>query len=137
MSALLADASVVVKCLLEEPGSTRARALLADASTVHVPDLIYAECTNALWMAARRDLITRGHAITLVEALRSLPMHVVGLHELTPLALELSMAHNHPSYDCYYLAAAILSGSTLATADARLHELACRAGYSENTVLVA
>jgi predicted nucleic acid-binding protein len=58
------------------------------------------------------------------------------LRPLTAAALRLAVQHNHPIYDCYYLAAAILNDCELATADRRLAALARDVGLGDRVILI-
>lgn len=50
---LVIDASVAIKWVVDEPGTTEALALRRKAKLI-APDLLIAECANILWKKARR-----------------------------------------------------------------------------------
>jgi len=136
VSRLVADASIVIKWILEEPGSDDAALLIANADHVYAPEIVLAECANAIWKRVARGWMDIENALLPLSDLMALPVLLVGLRALTPSALDLALAYGHPIHDCYYLAAAVAHDCPLATADRRLHELAVRAGLGERTILV-
>lgn len=136
MTAMVADASVVVKCVLPESGSWDAMQLMGRARPVLAPGFVYCECANVIWKQARRGAASRQEAETALEDVLSLPMRIIDDSALTPAALSIALEHDHPVYDCYYLAAAILHDCALATADERLYQLAVRVGLGERAILV-
>ena len=136
MNSLVVDASVIIKTVLEEPGSEDAKRLVADASALRAPTLIIAECANAIWKRVHRGLMSAEHGARPLGDLLAAPILMIGLRALTPSALTLSLELDHPIYDCYYLAAAIESDCALATADERLYELAQRVGFGQRAILV-
>jgi predicted nucleic acid-binding protein len=136
VSALVADASVVAKCILPESGSDHARVLIHDAESAVAPANIHAECANAVWKLVHRGLMTRESAALALLDLETIPISLQSLRRLTPAAFALALEYDHPIYDCYYLAAAIQHDAALATADVRLFDLAQRAGLGERAILV-
>ena len=136
MRALVLDASVAIKCVIAEPGSTRARELVAAARPLIAPELLVAECANALWKRVHCGITTRAGAPQALAAVQMIAATLLSLSELTPAAFALALEYDHPIYDCYYLAAAIQHDATLATADVRLFDLAQRAGLGDRAILV-
>jgi predicted nucleic acid-binding protein len=98
--------------------------------------LVYYECTNVIWKAVRRGLSSHSGALTALGDLLSMSIQAVDVTQLAPTALSIALAHNHPVYDCYYVAAAIKNDAALATADERLYDLALRVGLGERAILV-
>lgn len=136
MKPLVVDASVVVKALVTERGSAAAVDVLRRADAVMAPQLIHAECANALWKRVHRGLATPEDLGVPLGTLLSLAVHSLELRDLTASALALALEFDHPVYDCYYLAAAIQNGARLATADESLYGLALRAGLGDRAILV-
>jgi len=136
MSPLVADASIVFKCLMPESGSVEAAALLQAADPALAPELIYAEIANALRNSVRRSIVRRDKANRALEVLMGMSITPLKLQPLTPDAFALALEFDHPVYDCYYLAAAIQNDAALATADERLYDLAQRVGLGERAILV-
>lgn len=136
MSALVADASVVVKCVLIEPGSDIAQRLILSANPPLAPSHVYAECVNAIWKHVHRGVLSPDRARDALGYLQSIPLRLRPLRKLTADAFALALEYDHPVYDCYYLTCAIHNDCALATADERLYELARRVGFGERAVLV-
>jgi predicted nucleic acid-binding protein len=109
------DASVAVKWVIDEEGS-EAASLLAGES-LSAPELLLAECANALWAKARRREMTGEEVLERLALLRSAPVRLVPLEELVEDAARLAVALDHPVYDCLYLALAVREGTRLVTAD--------------------
>jgi predicted nucleic acid-binding protein len=118
------DASVVLKWYFPEPGSTEAERMLLDAAEgtreLLAPELIVAEFANVLWKKVRRRECDADQAHTFLGAFATDAPRLVEAEPLAPRAFELACQLDETVYDCFYLAAAIESGATLVTADARL-----------------
>jgi predicted nucleic acid-binding protein len=90
------------------------------------PELIVPETWNAIWKRVRQGRISP------VQARRAIPeipvwlASTTSLAELFPRAAALSLALDHPIYDCFYLALAEREAAPLVTADDRLLGLAGR-----------
>jgi predicted nucleic acid-binding protein len=106
--ALVVDASVGLKWVLEEPGSRLAQALVEREPNLMVPDFWLNEATNVLWLRVRRGLLTAEAAREGLALLRALleptPTAELALHEV---ALDIGMAVNLSTYDTLYVAFAI------------------------------
>ena len=126
--SLVVDASVAVKWLVREHGSTAAHALRT--ARLHAPTLLRVEVGNALRTLARRGDLSEDDARAAFDHLLAAPVH---LHDPSPAllagALDLALRLDHPIYDCLYLALAIEIGAPLVTADGRFHRAA--AGRAE------
>lgn len=114
------DASVALKCFVEEAGAAQARALLASDRLFLAPDLIVPEVCNAAWKKMRRGEITEQHAALIARAVPSLFERLLSCALISERAVELSALLDHPAYDCFYLAAAEREDARLITDDARL-----------------
>jgi predicted nucleic acid-binding protein len=117
---LVVDASVAIKSIFPEEGSDRARALRHSYRLV-APQIIYAECLNAVWKKVRRAELTKQEASKAAMFIDAMSVEAVSLRELIPLAIELSLTLDHPVYDCFYLALAIVQQCPVVTADVKLH----------------
>jgi len=94
------------------------------------PQLVFVEIANALRTGVRAKKATRSLATeALARALRW-PITAVSLHELAPVALDVSLDRGLTPYDACYVALAELRGATLVTADRRL------AAATPNSVLL-
>jgi predicted nucleic acid-binding protein len=115
---VLVDASVAIKWVIDEPGSSEAVLLLE--RRLLAPDLLCAEGANILWkMVARRE-ITLDEADIAARALESADVELVAMRPYLAAATALAIALGHPAYDCIYLAIAADLAVPLVTADERL-----------------
>ncbi len=114
---MVIDASVAVKWFLDEAGSREARTLLEDGRPLIAPSCLFLEVTHVIWGAVRRGRTTPD-ALRDVPGLlsRIFPEPVPDLSVLADAA-ELMRRHDHPVYDCVYLALAARSAAPLVTAD--------------------
>ncbi len=128
--AVVVDASLAVKWLIQEPDSTTANTLLRswgrERRRLAAPHLLLAEVTNALYRQVVQGSLTTGVAAGLVETL--LLETGVELHHGSSLharALEVaSELGQGAAYDCHYLALAEALDCELWTADERFHRAA-------------
>jgi predicted nucleic acid-binding protein len=111
--ALVADASVGLKWVLQEPDSHLAEALLAAEPDLLVPDFWLGEATNVLWLQVRRQRLTPDEARNGLALLRAVvePVNTAGMN-LHEIALDIGLAVNHSTYDTLYIAFAIAMGAT-------------------------
>ncbi|MHB1340560.1 MAG: type II toxin-antitoxin system VapC family toxin [Coriobacteriia bacterium] len=136
MMQLVADASALVKCLVDEPGSPAAVRVMRAATEIACPELVYAECANAVWKRSHRGLVAGDEASEALATLLAYPLRPLPLADLTADALHIALEFDHPIYDCYYVAAAIQTGFTLVTADRVLAGLAREVGLGDRVVLI-
>jgi predicted nucleic acid-binding protein len=98
--ALVVDASMGLKWVLEEPGSHLAQALIRIGPDSLVPDFRLNEATNVLWLQVRRKLLSPDEARDGLALLRAqvepTPTAHMRLHEA---ALEIGIATNHSTDD--------------------------------------
>ena len=118
--ALVVDASVALKWVVEEEESEAALAL--KGRDLAAPSLLRVEAANALRTLAARRAITPAAALNLLSLLQEAPVTVVVEPDdaLERRALEIALELGHPVYDCVYLALAEGMGRQLVTADGRL-----------------
>lgn len=119
-SILVVDASVAIKWIVPEEDSKLAETLIGPYRLV-APDLIHAECANILWKKATRGEVSAGEAITATGFVDDFAVQTVSMSELVPLAVDLSLRLDHPAYDCFYLALAVLQECPFVTSDGKLH----------------
>lgn len=117
--ALVVDASVALKWVLQERGSHLAAALVRSEPNLLVPDFWLHEATNILWLQVHRKLFTPDEAREGLALLRAqvepTPTAHMRLHDL---ALEIGVAIDHSTYDTLYLAFAVaMNASAVVTAD--------------------
>lgn len=115
---LVVDASVALKWFKQEADSDLAEAA-ATADTLAAPDLLLAELANACWLAARAGLLLPTQLADMPRAVRRYVATLTPLESLTPRAIHIARALDHPAYDCFYLALAEREATLLVTADGR------------------
>lgn len=120
---LVVDTSVAARWVI---GSNDAS--LADETSVALtllprrliaPDLLAAEYANVMWKKVRAHEIGAAHAR---EAMAILPdlIDLIPTAQLADRALDISLALDHPAYDCFFLAAAEMLETVVVTADRKL-----------------
>ena len=127
MTALVVDASVVIKWVVQEEGSDAAVRLIGGPSLI-APDLLIPECANILWKKVRRKELTRDEAMLAAELLMRSDIELVPTRALMPAALKLAIDLGHAAYDCTYLALAMERDVLFVTADGKFVRLVERAG---------
>ena len=94
--ALVVDASVGLKWVLQEADSKLAERLVCSDADLLVPDFWLNEACNVLWLQVRRKLLTPDEAREGLALLRAqvepTPTAELGLHDI---ALEIGLAVNH------------------------------------------
>lgn len=115
---LVVDASVAVKWLITEADSEAAVSVLQNHNVV-APDVLLAECRNAVLTHVRRGTISIEQAKQAERDFDGLRLHALPSVPLLTQAFALALELGHPIYDCIYLAAAIASDRILVTADQR------------------
>ncbi|MGZ6013019.1 MAG: type II toxin-antitoxin system VapC family toxin [Caulobacteraceae bacterium] len=122
------DASVAVKCLLDEAGSEQARPAVAARADWIAPDLIFLEIASVALKSMRRGLIERAQAEAMVSRLARLLAETPSARSLAGAAFALAADHGFSAHDAAYLALAQSRGATVLTADAKLADRAKAAG---------
>jgi predicted nucleic acid-binding protein len=113
------DASIAIKWVVAEAGTDQA--LVLRRRRLFAPDLLVVECANILWKKVRRKELSEAEAIV---GARLLQRADIGLEPMRPLleaATRLSLALDHPAYDCAYLALADALSCGFVTADDRFY----------------
>lgn len=136
MTGCVVDASVVVKWLVAEELSDEAASLLQWESTLVAPELVFAEVTNALWAMCRRGDIGAADFDDAVDVLRTAPVAVPHpMRRLAAAAARLALDLDHPVYDCFYLALAVLEQYRVVTADRRFLDKVRRHPYLSDRIV--
>src|SRR5688500_13824717 len=78
-----------------------------DRKDLAAPAIILVEAANVLFKNSRRGAIDPRHCGRSVRLLEYLLVDLVPNEHLLPLAIDLALAHQHPVYDCLYLALAL------------------------------
>jgi predicted nucleic acid-binding protein len=124
-AAVVVDASVGVKWPIKEENSVHALALLGSGRRLIVPDRFFSEVANVLWKRTRRadpnQRITAEQARGGLWRILNLPLEVVPSVALASSSLEIALEIGHATYDCDYLALAVLEGVKFVTADMKLY----------------
>jgi predicted nucleic acid-binding protein len=110
--ALVVDASVGLKWVLDEPDSHLAQALATCGEVLLMPDFWLNEACNVLWLQVRKQILTPAEAREGLSLLREVveptPTAGLGLHDV---ALDVGLAVAHSTYDTLYVAFAIAMGA--------------------------
>lgn len=131
------DASVAVKWFVEEPLHDRAFDLITPGLSRVAPDLIFAEVGNALWRKTRQGEVSPDQGRLAIAGLEGFFDRIVRSEEIAADALEISVALDHPIYDCFYLACAKHTGGRLVTDDTRLIKKAQEADMREAVIALS
>jgi predicted nucleic acid-binding protein len=129
MRSVVVDASLVLRLLIEEPGSVEAQSRWAEwkkeRASIEAPTLLVYEAVNRLHQAWVHRLLTDGELTTSVELLLSLPIRY---HEplslvsrVTEVARDLRAG---AAYDSFYIALAEALQCEFWTGDKRLYNSA-------------
>jgi len=118
VSSLVIDASVAVKWVVEEEGTTEALALRDRA--LAAPDLLIAECANILWKKVRRHELSEQEAVFAAGLLARADIELMAMRPYLEAAVRIAVALDHPAYDCIYIALAEAEELRFVTADMSL-----------------
>ena len=110
--ALVVDASVGLKWVLEEPESAWADALARSDEELLVPDLWLHEDTNVCWLQVRKRVWIPNEAREVLALLKAqVPPTPTGELDRHEVALDLGLAIDHSTYDTLYVAFAVAMGA--------------------------
>lgn len=127
---LIPDASVVCKWYFDEVGALEADAVLRTGGLI-APDSLVSEFTNAVSRRVRMGLLPLDAAARMMAHMPRQFVRLFPSAALAGRALEMSVALNHPSYDCVYLALAEREQGTLVTDDMRFYDKAAGSEWGE------
>jgi predicted nucleic acid-binding protein len=135
------DASVAVRWVVPEQGSHEAAALLEEPLAWIAPRLMLSEAAGALRRKVAGGELALDVAVqaldVLVDATADGAFLLADDEQLVRPALLLAVSLGHKVPDCIYLALAEREGAGLATADARLADLARRRGIEARAIATA
>lgn len=131
------DASVAVKCLVDEADSHLARPAVAGRADWIAPDLIFLEIASVALKSMRRGLIDRAQAEAMVSRLPRLLAETAPSETLAGAAFRLAADHGFSAYDAAYLALAESRRTTVLTADLQLVARAKTAGLGHLVTALA
>jgi predicted nucleic acid-binding protein len=118
VSAAVCDAGVLVKLLVPEENSDRARALAGSANLI-APEIIFAEAGNVLRTRIRSGDFDLAAGQALFERLNSFNLESRPIRPFVARAFAIAIELDHAIYDCLYLALAERMAVPLVTADER------------------
>ena len=114
--AVIVDASVAIKWVIEEQGSSEAR-MLIKTEPLAAPDLLFIECANVLWAKVRRRLISGPDARSALQAIEAVPIRSLSTRDHAAAAQAIALELDQTAYDSLYLAVALAEHAELVTAD--------------------
>jgi predicted nucleic acid-binding protein len=129
------DASVAIKWVTEEAGTTEALSLRRHQ--LIAPDLLVAECANIVWKKVRRGELSEEEATLAARLLARADMELAPMRPLLEPATRIAISLDHAAYDCVYLALAEARHCSFVTADAGFHRKALAAGLGTKVVLLS
>lgn len=118
MNALVIDASIAVKWVIEEDGTPEALALRQKAKLI-APELLVAECANILWKKVQRRELLKEEALLAARLLQGAEIELTPTRSLLEVATRMAIELDHPACDCFYLALAVERQCRFVTADER------------------
>lgn len=121
---IIVDASVAIKWVVPEDGTSEALAL--QSQELAAPAIWIVECANVLWRHVRVGEMSNVEAAEWLMRLRNANVSEISLDSLLSEAFILSNQIGHPVYDCLYLAAAIRHDTFVITADRRFASAVAR-----------
>lgn len=116
MSRFVIDASIAIKWVVTEEGTTDTISLLA-VPGLAAPDLLIPECSSILWKKMGRSELTADEAMMAARILQHADVEIYPMRQLLETATRLALDLNHAAYDCIYLALAVSNGWRFVTAD--------------------
>jgi len=120
MSAIVLDASVLIKLYINEVGSRRAINAVKNAESLLAPDLLWSETGNILWKYVRRGELNADDAQGMLADMLQMPIDIIRSEVLLPEAFKIAAQTERTVYDAMYVALAMQSNTVMLTADERL-----------------
>jgi predicted nucleic acid-binding protein len=130
VTSFVIDASVALKWFVPEPDSGMADDLVRADAELIAPGIIWIELANAVWKNVRLGNVDSGIWDDVAAKLPGLMTIHSAEGQLLQAALKLAVAHEHPIYDCLYLALAIQSDARVVTVDKRFLSVFGKSGHS-------
>ena len=117
MKKWVVDASVACKWHFVEIGADIAMKLLRRGEILLAPESFMSEFANLASRKHRTGDATRKQAEDAMAEVADQISPFVPVRDLLPVAFEMSVALEHPIYDCIYLALALRTGAVFITDD--------------------
>lgn len=130
------DASVAVGWSTSSRYSQACVRVLREADALIAPDLIFPEVANAFYQQIKMGMANEERLRDGLDLLPRWFSELVPSATLRNRAFELSLQLKHPSYDCFYLALALLREVKFVTSDAHFHRKVVAAGYQDSISLL-
>jgi predicted nucleic acid-binding protein len=118
MRVAVVDSNIAIKWVIDEPDSDEALSLRGRFRFI-APDLLVPECANTLWKMVSRSYISTEAAEVAIAAMSRDRIELVPTRELLLDAFRLSVAIDHPAYDCIFAALAMREKCALVSADTK------------------
>jgi predicted nucleic acid-binding protein len=108
MSDLVFDSSVVVKWILPEADSAKARRIrdevAASGAELVALDLVLPEVTNAIWVRHHRRLMSAAEATSWFDVLRQTPFRIEPSSHVLASAFDIALRYDRAVYDACFVA---------------------------------
>ncbi len=130
------DASVAVGWSIALPYSGACNRLLQESGSLIAPDLVISEVTNAFYQQIKTGLANRDRLSDGLDLLPRWFAELVPSAMLRNRAFELALELNHPAYDCFYLALAVMRDVKFVSADSHFLRKAEAIGYKKSVKYV-
>jgi predicted nucleic acid-binding protein len=131
--SLLLDSSILVKLVVNEQGSEKARETvkkhLREGYRLDTVDLALPEALNALWkhVTIHRDLDEKQAEHVLEDLMKIwVSLNVVSSHEVTQEAFLIAVSNSLTVYDALFIAATVYQSAKLYTADGKLFKASAK-----------
>jgi predicted nucleic acid-binding protein len=118
VKALVIDASIAVKWVVDEQGTPEALILRQKAKLI-APELLVAECANVLWKKVRKNELSKEEALLAARLLQGAEIELLPTRSLFEAVTRISIELDHAACDCLYLALAVENECRFVTADER------------------
>jgi predicted nucleic acid-binding protein len=118
VNTFIVDASIAVKWVVEEEGTTEALSLRRGARLL-APELLVAECANVFWKKYQRKELTHEQAVLAAKLIQGADIEFLPMRGMLETATRLAIELDSPAYDCVYIALAVQNNCKFITADDR------------------
>jgi predicted nucleic acid-binding protein len=134
VKSFVVDASVALKWFVPEPDSAMADDLIRTEAELIAPSIIWIELANAVWKNARLGNVDSGIWDDVAAKIPGLMTIHSAEGPLLQAAVKLAVAHEHPVYDCVYVALAVKTGARVVTVDKRFLNAFGKSDYADRVI---